>query len=111
MSANGEPLVAAEHLEQHFPIKDGVLFDREVASVRAVDDVTIQAQIIALLDDLRGELGSVVLITHDLGVVAEIGTRGGAWARSSATRSARSAKRAGASRSGRGCRSCWSASG
>ncbi len=41
MSANGEPLVAAEHLEQHFPIKDGVLFDREVASVRAVDDVTL----------------------------------------------------------------------
>jgi oligopeptide/dipeptide ABC transporter ATP-binding protein len=38
-------------------------------------DVTIQAQIIALLDDLRGELGSVVLITHDLGVVAEIADR------------------------------------
>ncbi len=35
------PLVAAEHLEQHFPIKDGVLFDREVARVRAVDDVTL----------------------------------------------------------------------
>jgi peptide/nickel transport system ATP-binding protein/oligopeptide transport system ATP-binding protein len=38
-------------------------------------DVTIQAQIIALLDDLRGQLGSVVLITHDLGVVAEIADR------------------------------------
>jgi peptide/nickel transport system ATP-binding protein/oligopeptide transport system ATP-binding protein len=38
-------------------------------------DVTIQAQIIALLDDLRGRLGSVVLITHDLGVVAEIADR------------------------------------
>jgi peptide/nickel transport system ATP-binding protein/oligopeptide transport system ATP-binding protein len=38
-------------------------------------DVTIQAQIIALLGDLRGELGSVVLITHDLGVVAEIADR------------------------------------
>jgi oligopeptide/dipeptide ABC transporter ATP-binding protein len=38
-------------------------------------DVTIQAQIIALLDDLRGGLGSVVLITHDLGVVAEIADR------------------------------------
>jgi oligopeptide/dipeptide ABC transporter ATP-binding protein len=38
-------------------------------------DVTIQAQIIALLADLRSELGSVVLITHDLGVVAEIADR------------------------------------
>ena len=38
-------------------------------------DVTIQAQIIQLLDELRGELGSVILITHDLGVVAEIADR------------------------------------
>jgi len=38
-------------------------------------DVTIQAQIIELLSGLRGELGSVVLITHDLGVVAEIADR------------------------------------
>jgi oligopeptide/dipeptide ABC transporter ATP-binding protein len=35
-------------------------------------DVTIQAQILATLRDLRTRLGmSVVLITHDLGVVAE----------------------------------------
>jgi peptide/nickel transport system ATP-binding protein len=35
-------------------------------------DVTIQAQILALLRDLRERLGmSLVLITHDLGVVAE----------------------------------------
>jgi oligopeptide/dipeptide ABC transporter ATP-binding protein len=38
-------------------------------------DVTIQAQIIRLLAELREELGSVVLITHDLGVVAEIADR------------------------------------
>jgi oligopeptide/dipeptide ABC transporter ATP-binding protein len=38
-------------------------------------DVTIQAQIINLLADLRDELGSVILITHDLGVVAEIADR------------------------------------
>ncbi len=35
-------------------------------------DVTLQAQILELLDELRSDLGlSVLLITHDLGVVAE----------------------------------------
>ena len=39
-------------------------------------DVTIQAQIIELLQDLNQEHGlSVILITHDLGVVAEIADR------------------------------------
>jgi oligopeptide/dipeptide ABC transporter ATP-binding protein len=39
-------------------------------------DVTIQAQIIELLRDLNQEHGlSVILITHDLGVVAEIADR------------------------------------
>lgn len=36
-------------------------------------DVTIQAQVLALMDDLKQQLGtSMILITHDLGVVAEI---------------------------------------
>ena len=36
-------------------------------------DVTIQAQILTLLRDLQGEYGmSILLITHDLGVVAEM---------------------------------------
>jgi oligopeptide/dipeptide ABC transporter ATP-binding protein len=36
-------------------------------------DVMIQAQILQLLDDLRHQLGlSVILVTHDLGVVAEV---------------------------------------
>ena len=36
-------------------------------------DVMIQAQILELLDDLRHRLGlSVILVTHDLGVVAEV---------------------------------------
>ena len=39
-------------------------------------DVTIQAQIIALLDKLRHEIGMAVLfVTHNLGVVAEIADR------------------------------------
>jgi oligopeptide/dipeptide ABC transporter ATP-binding protein len=36
-------------------------------------DVTIQAQILALLRDLQRELGmAVILITHDLGVIAQV---------------------------------------
>lgn len=36
-------------------------------------DVTIQAQILALLDDLREKHGmAILLITHDLGVIAEV---------------------------------------
>ena len=39
-------------------------------------DVTIQAQVLDLIDDLRRQLGTaVVLITHDLGVVAEVTDR------------------------------------
>ena len=39
-------------------------------------DVTIQAQILALLDQLKREMGtSLMLITHDLGVVAQMAER------------------------------------
>src|SRR4026208_225303 len=39
-------------------------------------DVTIQAQILDLMRDLRRDMGtSVILITHDLGVVAEMAER------------------------------------
>ncbi len=39
-------------------------------------DVTIQAQILHLLKEIQGEMGmSVILITHDLGVVSEIADR------------------------------------
>jgi peptide/nickel transport system ATP-binding protein len=39
-------------------------------------DATIQAQILALMEDLQREIGiSIILITHDLGVVAEMADR------------------------------------
>ena len=39
-------------------------------------DVTIQAQILALMADLAADLGTaILLITHDMGVVAELATR------------------------------------
>ena len=39
-------------------------------------DVTIQAQILGLMQDLRERVGAaIVLITHDLGVVAEVASR------------------------------------
>ena len=43
MTGDGAPpLVAVEHLKQHFPIKAGLLFDREVGRVHAVDDVSLE---------------------------------------------------------------------
>ncbi|HEY3192794.1 MAG TPA: dipeptide ABC transporter ATP-binding protein [Solirubrobacterales bacterium] len=39
--AKGDPLLEVEHLVKHFPIKSGILFDREVASVKAVDDCSL----------------------------------------------------------------------
>jgi peptide/nickel transport system ATP-binding protein len=39
-------------------------------------DVTIQAQYLQLIEDLRRELGiSIIFITHDFGIVARICTR------------------------------------
>ncbi|MGB7587102.1 MAG: dipeptide ABC transporter ATP-binding protein [Solirubrobacterales bacterium] len=39
-SSNGGPLLEVSELVKHFPIKSGVLIDREVARVRAVDGVS-----------------------------------------------------------------------
>ncbi|WP_100501106.1 ABC transporter ATP-binding protein [Geodermatophilus chilensis] len=41
MTAAGEPLLRAEGLQVHFPIKRGVFFDRTVGHVRAVDGVDL----------------------------------------------------------------------
>jgi oligopeptide/dipeptide ABC transporter ATP-binding protein len=37
----GEPLLEVEHLEVFFPIRQGLLFDRTVAKVHAVNDVSL----------------------------------------------------------------------
>jgi peptide/nickel transport system ATP-binding protein len=41
-SANGNALLEVEKLVKHFPIKSGVLINREVGAVRAVDDVSFE---------------------------------------------------------------------
>ncbi len=40
MSANGEPLVEVTDLVKHFPVKEGLLIDREVDQVKAVDGIS-----------------------------------------------------------------------
>src|SRR5918994_795035 len=55
MSSNGA-LLSLEHLKVYFPIKSGVVLDRHVGDIKAVDDVT--------LDIMRGET---------LGLVGESG--------------------------------------
>jgi oligopeptide transport system ATP-binding protein len=41
-SQNGAPLLQAEHVVKYFPIKRGILIQREVARVHAVDDVSFE---------------------------------------------------------------------
>jgi oligopeptide transport system ATP-binding protein len=41
-SRDGDVLLQAEHVVKHFPIKRGILIQREVAQVHAVDDVTLE---------------------------------------------------------------------
>ena len=38
--ATGEPILEVEHLVKHFPIKRGILFDKQIGAVQAVDDVS-----------------------------------------------------------------------
>ena len=41
-SQNGDLLLQAEHVMKYFPIKRGILIQREVAQVHAVDDVSLE---------------------------------------------------------------------
>ena len=38
--SDSEPILVVDHLVKHFPIKSGILFDRQIGAVRAVDDVS-----------------------------------------------------------------------
>jgi oligopeptide/dipeptide ABC transporter ATP-binding protein len=40
-SSNGQPLMDASHLKLYFPVKQGVVIDRTIAQVHAVDDVSV----------------------------------------------------------------------
>jgi oligopeptide transport system ATP-binding protein len=41
---SGEALLRVEHLKKYFPIKRGIVFQREVGRVHAVDDVSLELQ-------------------------------------------------------------------
>jgi len=40
--ANGEVLLRAEHIKKYFPVRTGILLQREIARVHAVDDVSFE---------------------------------------------------------------------
>jgi peptide/nickel transport system ATP-binding protein len=56
MTATGEPLVEVRSLQKYFPITRGIVFQRQIGAVKAVDDISF--------DILRGET---------LGIVGETG--------------------------------------
>jgi peptide/nickel transport system ATP-binding protein len=41
MSSNGKPLVEVSELKVYFPIKSGIVLDRHVGDIKAVDDVSL----------------------------------------------------------------------
>ena len=41
-AGNGEVLLRAEHVMKYFPIRKGILLQREIARVHAVDDVSFE---------------------------------------------------------------------
>ena len=40
MAAAGEPLLVCEDVQKHFPVTQGIIFQKQIASVKAVDGVS-----------------------------------------------------------------------
>ena len=43
-SSNGEPLLVVKNLKKYFPVKKGILVERTVDNVKAVDDVSFEGR-------------------------------------------------------------------